>query len=124
MTIQEMRAAVEEVAFPDYEFMVGESRQGFLYLQAEYDEADTITGMVERQHTRRWALSPEMSKSEIVSTAFKCALTSMEHKTREWFTYRGRAIYQPHYDVDTLHSVCEGRLEREQVADITQEEKA
>lgn len=111
--VEAMRAVVEEVNFPGYEFFVGESMHGFLYLQAEYDESDTLTGVVERQHTRRWALSPEMSKSEIVATAFKCILTSMEHKTREWFTYRGRSIYHPHYDVDSLHSICEERVMRE-----------
>lgn len=104
-----MRAVVEEIGFPEYSFFVCESVRGFVYLQAEYDEADTITGIVEK---RRWPLSPEMSKSEIVSTAFKCALTSMEHKTREWFLYRGRAVYQPHYDVDTLHAICELRMTR------------
>ena len=112
MNIHEMRETVQEVAFPCYEFFVGESRHGFIYLQGEYDEADTITGMVERQYTRRWALSPEMSKSEIVSTAFKCALTSMEHKTREWFTYKGAAIYQPHYNVDDLLTICAKRETR------------
>ena len=109
MIIEEMREIIADVKFPEYEFFVGQSAHGFIYLQAEYDEADTVTGIVERQHTRRWALSPEMTKSEIVSTAFKCALTSMEHKTREWFTYKDKAIYQPHYDVDALLSICEAR---------------
>ncbi len=109
MNIHEMRAVVGEVSFPDYEFFVGESSHGFLYLQAEYDEADTVTGIVERQYTRRWALSPEMTKSEIVSTAFKCVLTSMEHKTREHFLYQNAAIYHPHYDVDDLLAICEKR---------------
>lgn len=109
MTIHEMRAVIAEVRFPEYEFLVGESRTGFIYLQAEYDEADTLTSIVERQHTRRWALSPEMTKSEIVATAFKCVLTSMEHKTREWFTYKNAAIYQPHYDVDALVAICDKR---------------
>lgn len=107
MTIKEMREVVGEVSFPDYQFFVGESSHGFLYLQAEYDEADTITEIVERQYTRRWALSPEMTKSEIVSTVFKCILASMEHKTREWFKYKGKAIYQPHQNVDDLLEICE-----------------
>lgn len=109
MTIYEIRSAVGEVSFPAYEFFVGESAHGFIYLQAEYDEADTLTGVVERQYTRRWALSPEMTRSEIVSTAFKCVLTSMEHKTREYFLYKDAAIYQPHFNVDDLLSICEKR---------------
>jgi hypothetical protein len=104
---------VAECHFPDYTFKVDVSRTGAVYLQATYLEPDTLTGAVELQYTRRWFLSPEMSRSEIVSTAFKCAITSMEHKTREWFTYNGRAIYQPHYDVDSLWEICEDRVVRE-----------
>ncbi len=100
MTIDGMREIIADIAFPEYEFRVGQSHHGFTYLHAEYDEKDTVTGIVERQYTRRWLLSPEMTKSEIVQTAFKCVLTSMEHKTREWFTYQDAAILQPHHDVD------------------------
>jgi hypothetical protein len=109
MNVDKMRCVVGAVKFPDYVFTVGESSRGFVYLQGSYDEADTITGRIERQYTRRWPLSPEMTKSEIVATAFKCVMTSQEHKCREWFTYCGAAIYQPHYDVDDLLAICEKR---------------
>jgi hypothetical protein len=112
MNIDEMRAVVRKVAFPEYEFSVVESMHGFVYLRAEYDEADTLTGIIERQYTRRWPLSPDMTESEVVSTAFKCVFTSMEHKTREWFTYKNAAIYQPHYNVDDLLAICQKRSVR------------
>jgi len=108
--IQTAREIVSECNFQDYTFVVVESETTkAVYLAATYLEADTITGAVELQHTRRWFLSPEMSKSEIVATAFKCAITSMEHRTREWFLYKGRAIYQPHYNVDELWELSENR---------------
>jgi hypothetical protein len=110
--VETAKAVVQECKFPFYTFRVATSRTGAVYLQATYMEPDTVTGALEQQFTRRWSLSPEMSRSEIVSTAFKCAITSMEHKTREWFTYRGRAVYQPHYDVDALWAVCEERAVR------------
>lgn len=111
--IQKAIAAVCECEFPDMELSVKKSSAtGSVYLQGEYLEADTVTGKMETQYTRRWVLSPAMSKSEIVSTAFKCVLTSMEHRVREWFLYKGRAIYQPHYDVDALHAICLERQER------------
>jgi hypothetical protein len=47
-----------------------------------------------------------MVRSEIVSTAFKCVLTSAEHRCREHFSYKGERIYGPHYDVDALVEVC------------------
>ena len=112
-TLEVLADWLGEVEFPDYTFRVERSSAGCLYLQADYLEADTITGNVETQFTRRWLLSPEMVKSEVVATAFKCVLTSMEHRTREWFLYKGKAIYQPHYDVDELAAVCQKRQVRE-----------
>ena len=108
--VETARKTVWDCDFQDYRFSVYQSETTkAVYLQAHYDETDTVTGKIETQATRRWFLSPEMSRSEIVATAFKCALTSMEHRTREWFLYRNRAIYQPHYDVDALWEICESR---------------
>ena len=110
--IEIAKGVVAECAFPDYTFKIDVSRTGAVYLQATYMEPDTLTGNTELQYTRRWFLSPEMNRSEIVSTAFKCIITSMEHRTREWFLYAGRAIYQPHYDVDALWKICDERSMR------------
>ena len=107
--IDKARGFVEECSYPEYTFKIDVSHTGAVYLQATYLEADTVTGTIEEQFTRRWFLSPSMGKSEIVATAFKCILTSMEHRTREWFLYKGKAVYQPHYDVDALHAICEQR---------------
>jgi hypothetical protein len=51
---------------------------------------------------RKWKLSPHMTKSEIVQTAFLAVLTAEEHETREQFKYRGYAIFGPHFNVDRL----------------------
>lgn len=109
MTIEEIRDIVAECGFPDYTFAVFVDGRGAWYLQAAYLEPDVNTGEMEQQATRRWFLSPEATKSEIVQTVFKCAMTSMEHKTREWFLYRGRAVFGPHFNVDALHSICDAR---------------
>jgi hypothetical protein len=106
MDIQEIRAIVRCCEFLNYEFEVCVDGRGATYLQGVYNEPDVKTGKNELQRTRRWFLSPEMCKSEIIQTVFKCALTSMEHRTREWFRYRERAIFGPHFDVDSLHAIC------------------
>lgn len=111
MELKLIREIVGQCGFPDYTFEVEESSHGYWYLQAHYLEEDVHTGVVEAQFTRRWMLSPKMTKSEVVQTAFKCALTSMEHKTREHFTYEGRAVFGPHFDVDALWSICHPRCE-------------
>lgn len=110
MTIAEMELVLEDCRYLGKEFEVVVSRTtGAVYLRATYMEDDTVTGKLEKQYTRRWLLSPEMTKSEIVSTAFKCIMTSAEHQAREWFTYKNKAIYHPHHDVDKLLEICEAR---------------
>jgi hypothetical protein len=106
VNLEEMLDVLDCVSFPGYEFSVTMDGRGAIYLQAAYREADTQTMQAERQLTRRWFMSPEMTRSEIVSTAFKCIITSQEHRTREWFKYRGNAIFMPHFDVDALWELC------------------
>jgi hypothetical protein len=69
-------------------------------------EPDTVTGEREWQLTRRWFLSPQMGESEIVQTVFKCLMTSLEHRAREWFTFDGEPVFGPHFDVRALHQLC------------------
>lgn len=107
MIVDDMIEAVSECSFPDYVFKVWEDSRGAIYLQAEYEDPDTITGINTLQRTRRWFLSPEMTKSEIVSTVFKCVNTSLEHRCREWFLYRGKAVFGPHFDVDDLYAIAD-----------------
>ena len=102
-----MRETLVLCSFPGYEFAILVDGRGAIYLQGAYDEADVVSGKSERQKTRRWFLSPEMTKSEIVQTVFKCVVTSMEHRTREWFRYAGNRVFCPHFDVDALWQLCE-----------------
>lgn len=72
------------------------------WLQVRFPGADSVTGDPAVQHGRKWRLSPYMTKSELVQTAFKAVLTAIEHETREQFAYRGRPIFGPHFNVDEL----------------------
>lgn len=102
---------LREIVFEDYCFEVREGHGG-VFLQASYSEADTYGGHQEIQKTRKWLLSPGMTDSEIVQTAFKCVLTSMEHRAREHFTYKGARVFAPHYDVEDLVALCRAGKER------------
>lgn len=102
MLPESMQRVIDKCAFPGYTLTVKVDGRGAIFLQGYYDEKDVDTGIKERQYTRRWFLSPEMSDSEIVQTAFKLVLTSHEHRVREWFTYRGRQVFGPHFDVNEL----------------------
>lgn len=104
MHISEMLEAVEQVSFVNYVFSVS-SENDKLYLQANYLDRCIVTGTLEKQSTRKWLLSKHMTKSELIQTCFKCCITSMEHRTREEFKYKGRRIFGPHFDVDTLWAI-------------------
>jgi len=104
--IQQVRAVLANVVFLNYVFEVREGHGG-VFLKATYEEADTYSGEPAVQHTRKWLLSPEMTESEIVQTAFKCCITSMEHRTREAFKYYGRRIFGPHFNVQDLLRICQ-----------------
>ena len=104
--VNSVRALLQHVEFPGYAFVVKESHNSGVCLQAHYDEPDTYTGEPATQWTRKWLLSPYMTDSEIVQTAFKLCLTSMEHRTRESFKYQGRRIFGPHFDVNDLVRLC------------------
>jgi hypothetical protein len=96
MDIVTMREIVELCRYPEYALHVREDNRGAIYLHGTYLEPDVVTGNLEVQATRKWFLSPEMVKGEIVQTVFKCVMTSMEHRVREHFKYRERAIFGPH----------------------------
>jgi hypothetical protein len=49
---------------------------------------------------RKWHIDKQASRADIVRTALKAALTWQEHETRERFTYRGRPVESPHFEVD------------------------
>lgn len=101
---------LKHIEFKDYVFVVGRA-DNRCHLQATYEEPDIYTGNVEQQTTRKWLLSPWMTDSEIVQTAFKCCLTSMEHRTREAFKYKDARIFGPHFDVEDLVTLCKNGRE-------------
>lgn len=108
MTLTQIRAIVALCEFEGFNFDVLENGD-CMYLQAAWLEPCIATGKSSLQQSRKWLLSPHMTKSEIVQTCFKLALTAVEHRTRESFLYRGRRIFGPHFDVDALQQLCTDR---------------
>lgn len=109
MNVNRVREVIALCAHPEYDFVVLTDGRGEFYLQASYLESDVDSGNVERQLTRRWFLSPEMTESEIVQTAFKCVITSAEHRVREWFRFAGNQVFSPHFDVHALWQLAEDK---------------
>ena len=109
MTFDQAAAILGQVQFPGFTFrVVGDfTSDKPTYLQASFMAPCNVAGGDwVRQTTRKWLLSRHMTRSELVQTAFKCVLTSLEHEAREQFTYQGAAIFGPHFDVEQLVALC------------------
>ncbi len=106
MNRAEIVAVLQQVTYPGYLFEVNLEDER-MYLRAVFHAPCAETGYVEQQFTRKWYVSREATRSEIVQTALKCVLTSIEHEAREIFKYRGRAIFGPHFDVEQLVELCD-----------------
>jgi N-acetylglucosamine kinase-like BadF-type ATPase len=97
-----LRRALAEVRFRDWEFYLGDDGAS-LWLQVRFRAPCNVAGGAPRLvHGRKWRLSGFMTPSEVVQTALKAVLTAVEHEAREQFTYKGAAIFGPHFDVEDL----------------------
>lgn len=108
LTMDRAQQLLRLVQYPGYTFKVVGDRHGPSYLQASFmAPCNEAGGLPIRHTTRKWRLSRHMTASELVQTALKCVLTSIEHEAREQFRYRGATIFGPHFDVDRLVALCE-----------------
>jgi hypothetical protein len=92
---------VSQVRFPGYLFRFSPLGE-FFAVQVEYDEPDVHTGLPARQVGRLWVFPRGQTTDQIVQTCFKAVLTSMEHRVRETFTWRGKAVMVPHRDLEAV----------------------
>nr|WP_315237674.1 hypothetical protein [uncultured Albidiferax sp.] len=107
--ITRLTLALQQVTYPGYTFaIVGDTDalSGAFYLRASFMAPDTHTKALALQHTRKWLLSEHMTPSEVVQTALKCVLTSLEHEARENFKYMDAPVFGPHFDIDDLVVLC------------------
>lgn len=105
MTTGELREILNDIKCLDYRFEIVLKGDAEL-IMARYDEPDIVSGDMAVQSTRKWYISPHMTRSEVVQTALLCVLTSMEHRAREGFKYRGQRVYGPHFNVEALHEAA------------------
>lgn len=103
---EDIMSIVSQVRFRDRSIFFGVLDRGY-YIQVQYQEEDVDTGMMEVQKARKWYIEPNATETEIVETCFKAIRTSMEHVVKEHFTYKGRRVYSPHFDINARVSLCD-----------------
>ena len=103
MTPEDMIGILDQIRYKDWSFRLSDDGQ---YLQVAFIEECILTKQPSIQHGRKWIMSPHMTKSEVVCTAFKAVMTAEEHEIRERFRYKRRMIFGPHFDVDELAKIA------------------
>lgn len=111
MTIEELRSIITDIKMKNREVTAWCMGKGF-YLQLTYSDICTETDEFRVQKGRKWYISSFATRSEVVQTVLKAALTSAEHEVREHFRYRGRAVFGPHFNVDRLWEVAGEEIDR------------
>lgn len=106
MNLKELKCTIQEVRYKSWTFATSKTKGGDMYVQVQFLAWDNITGEWEVQHGRKWYISNYAVKSEVVGTLLKAVLTAEEHEARESFTYKDQPIFQTHYNVDSLVSLC------------------
>jgi hypothetical protein len=101
MTLDRVLEILEHITYKGWFKVAGAMGDGF-YFQWKFEAIDRATGEKSLQSGRKWYLSPHITKSEIVLTALKAALTVEEHEAREEFKYRGVMVGNPHINIDSL----------------------
>jgi len=100
-TLEVVQRVVDCIQYPGYTFRVG-TVGALPCIWLTYNEPDTLTGVVEPQQSRMWVFPPEQTEGQIVQTCFKALLTSLEHRAREHFQYKGAPVLMPHLDMSDL----------------------
>jgi hypothetical protein len=88
LTLQAIEQILKDIQFGECTFHAEPVEDAFMLqiANAEY------TG-------RKWHIDKSATRAEVVRTALKAALTWQEHEARELFTYRGKRIHGPHFDI-------------------------
>lgn len=104
----EVELILAGIKFMDRTFRLIDKGNDVWLLQMQYMEPDVEKPGSEPvvQGTRKWYISPFMTESEVVETAWACVTRSMMHVASEHFTYMGKRVYSQHFDVRARLEMC------------------
>lgn len=108
LTQEQIASILSKITFMDRQFLLTDKGDGFLlqvaYLEEDVEKPGTSPVL---QKARKYYISPWMSTSEIVETAFLAVRRSMEHVVCEHFLYDGHRVYSPHFDIEGRIKLCQ-----------------
>jgi len=111
-TKEHLEAILANIQYKDWKFFLGEDLGGRLFLQVRFLAHCVVSGKLNEQRCRKWWVSPYMTETEIVDTAFKAVLSAEEHEAKEKFKYHNKVIHNPHISVRTRMEFCSSLEQR------------
>ncbi len=91
---------IRQIQFDPWAIVLGKDGDRY-YLQVQSDEGIcNVTGAPMSWKGRKWPLSPHMTETEVVNTAFLAVLGAMQHEVCEKFFYKGVTVYDPHIRIE------------------------
>lgn len=100
MNFSDIEAVVGECRYKDLDFNLMFSSTLGAVLEIGANVVDNETEREVYMTGRKWVITPDMPKSDIVRTVFLAVMTWEEHEIRENFRYKGRDIFSPHFEVE------------------------
>src|SRR4051812_5123067 len=79
LTEEGVAVILSEVHFKDYRFVVEEVEDGF-HIRLQHEETDINTGQQHTYFGRKWHVDRNITRGELVQTAFKAVVTWQEHE--------------------------------------------
>ena len=104
LSSSEVLAIIDDIEYKDWTKHIRHIDGGFTLFQWVWKENG------QTQAARWWVIDHSQPHSDIVRTLLAATLMAEEHEARERFRYRGKKVFNPHYNVDKLAEIS-GKLE-------------
>jgi len=109
LTLALLKGILADVKFGHWVFSADVAMGDGFFLQVRFvtpGQRGTMDGAT-LQRGRKWYVSRFSTDGEVLQTALKAVLTALEHEARESFTYKGHAIFGPHFSIAALVRLAE-----------------
>ena len=85
-----------------------------VYMQMFYTSPCTKTSEIKEWRGRKWYLTPYMTESEVVFTAWAAFEAAVKHETMEGFRFDNQTVINPHVNFRKLLEISPNEVQRKQ----------
>ena len=109
LTLNPLRFLLRNITYKNWKFnlsLEGKTR----FLQIVFLESCACgKGGVYEHRCHKWRVSTRITESEFVQLVFSAVRQAEEHEMRENFQYKKASVFGPHFDVNSLVKLYEGK---------------